>query len=142
VAETSQAQAGTPAGVPVNVRPQVATSRPEERGTLEVKTKALEHIVERVTLETPGTVVHASALGRLTGSRMPKADIKLVGNAARVDLDIAAVWPCCVTEIATGVRDRVLREAPRISGVDIRTVDVTVHMVELDSTDQPGRRVQ
>ncbi|MEJ7756900.1 MAG: hypothetical protein WKF83_11815 [Nocardioidaceae bacterium] len=33
---------------------------------------------------------------------MPKADIKLVGNAARVDLDIAAVWPShCVTEIAT-----------------------------------------
>ncbi len=115
---------------------------PAERGTLDVRTKAIQHIVERAVLDTPGTVAHQGALGKLIGTGSPRASITMEGRRARVEVDVAAVWPAPVTRIATDVRDRVLREAARQSGVFIRTVDVTVHAVTPDAVDHQQRRVQ
>ncbi|MDF9714756.1 Asp23/Gls24 family envelope stress response protein [Nocardioides sp. ChNu-153] len=136
-----QAVAPTRPTVPAH-RGEPAPDDAENRGTLEVRTTAVRTLVERAVLETPGTVAHRSALGRLTGQGSPRADVEMHGRSARVSADVAAVWPCSVTAIAAGVRDRVRERAARLSGVHISTVDVTVHVVSPDDVDSPRRRVE
>lgn len=115
---------------------------PDDRGSLEVHTRAIRHVVERAVIQTPGTVEHTSTMRVLTGSRLPRADIAMIGRSARVTVEVAAVWPCRATQIAAAVRDTVLARAPRMTGVHVRNVDVTVHVIDPDDTDTPGRRVQ
>ncbi|GAA2012684.1 MULTISPECIES: Asp23/Gls24 family envelope stress response protein [Nocardioides] len=127
-----------------------ALAPPEDRGRLDVRTRALQHVVERAALEAPGTVSRrpamgsalgssvGSALGRLTGSGSPQATVTVHGARARVEVDVAAVWPCAVSDIAEGVRATVQRETARISGIDITTVDVTVHLVDPEPADDHG----
>ncbi len=114
--------------------------RPDERGNLEVRVTAIEHVVERAALDTPGTVAHHTALGRLRGSNTPRADITMQGRSARVAVEVACVWPCRISEIATRVRDTVRAEAARITGVHIQSVDVTIYTVNAADLDQPERR--
>lgn len=111
-----------------------------ERGTLEVRTRALQHIVERTVLGAEGAVTHRRALGKLRGGDSPQAAITMEGRHARVSVDVAAVWPCRVSDIAERVRETVMQEAPRLSGVDVRTVDVTVHVLRPGDVDEHQRR--
>ena len=111
---------------------------PAERGTLDVRNRALQHLVERVALDVPGVVRRSAALGGL-GSGSPNADVRAQGDTARVVLSVDAAWPANVTELGERVRDRVLTEGTRLSGVRITSVDVTVHAVT--ETDE-RRRVQ
>lgn len=104
--------------------------------------KAIQHVVEQVVLSTPGTVAHRTALGRLRGTDSPHADITLEGLGARVRIDVASVWPCRVSDIASRVHDAVHTEAARLTGVHFRTVDVTVHPVSPADIDHEGRRVE
>lgn len=112
----------------------------DERGSLDIRTKALQHVVERVVLETPGTVAHASTLGRIRGAYTPKAEITRQGRAARVAVDVACVWPCRVADIATAVRDGVRAEASRMTGVHLVSVDVTIRALSASDLDQGERR--
>ncbi|MFE6650002.1 Asp23/Gls24 family envelope stress response protein [Nocardioides sp. NPDC057772] len=114
----------------------------EDRGTLDVRNKALQRIIEQVALKVPGTVAHRSALGRVTGSAFPKADITAEGRAVRVKLDVAMTWPGNLTRVATAARDAVRQEAFRLSGIEVRSVDVTVHAVDTSAADDTGRRVE
>lgn len=114
----------------------------EDRGTLDVRNKALQRIVEHIVRQVPGTVARRSALGRITGAALPKADITTEGRAARVKVEVAICWPGNISEVATTVRDTVLREAFRLSGIQIRSVDITVHAVDPADSDDTGRRVE
>lgn len=130
---TDQATARTPAPV---------ASDAADRGRLDVRTKALQHIVERLALAVPGSVTHESVMDKVRGAGAPHASVTMEGRSARVHVDVAAVWPARVTELAAGVRDAVLREAPRIAGVTIRSCDVSVRTITPAEADQPPRRVQ
>lgn len=132
----------TPTPTSPATRPNEPATSPDERGTLDVRHKAIQRIVEHAVLQTPGTVAHRGTLGRLIGAGSPTATITMEGRAARVGVDVAAVWPCDVTRIATAVRDTVLAEAFRLSGVQIRAVDVTLHTVDPTSVEHATRRVQ
>lgn len=114
----------------------------DDRGTLDVRNKALQRIVEHAALRLPGTVAQSSTLGRITGMALPKADITAEGRAVRVKLDVAMPWPGDVTRIATAARDTVREEAFRLSGIEVRSVDVTVHAVDPTAADDTGRRVE
>ncbi|TQL67907.1 putative alkaline shock family protein YloU [Nocardioides albertanoniae] len=113
----------------------------EGRGTLDVRNKALQHIIERVVLQVPGTVTRHSALGRITGMALPKADITTEGRSAVVKVDVAMAWPGNISQVATAARDTVRQEAFRLSGIQIRSVDVTVHAVD-PATAEDTRRVE
>ncbi|WP_139977348.1 hypothetical protein [Nocardioides litoris] len=118
-------------------------TEPEQRGTLDVRVKALEHAVQRIVLDVPGTVRHRSTLRRLAGGGTPQASTTLRGGSARLEVQVSCAWPCDVTRVVTEVRDRVLVEAARLTGIDITTVDVTVEAVTPDDLDTaPTRRVQ
>lgn len=114
----------------------------EDRGTLDVRNKAVQRIVENVARQLPGTVTRQSTLGRITGMALPRADVSAEGRAVRVKLDIAMTWPGNVSRIASAARETVQREAFRLSGIEIRSVDVTVHAVDPSTAEDTGRRVE
>lgn len=113
---------------------------PEDRGTLDVRVTAIRRIVERACLDVPGTVAHATALGRVRGTNSPHAVVRVQGSSARVQVRVACVWPAPMSAIAVQVRDAVLRETPRLSGVPVATVDVTAYAVDPSDTDTSKRR--
>lgn len=123
----------TPAAMP--------TVAPEERGTLEVRTKALEHLAERAALEAPGTVAHRGSLRGLLGGNVPHAEVTTSGQRVRVVLDVAVTWPADVARVAAGVRDHVLSRSSELGGVGVTSVDVTVHLVTPQDSPRE-RRVQ
>jgi uncharacterized alkaline shock family protein YloU len=104
-----------------------------ERGTLDVRTKALEHLVAQAALQVPGCVARPAGVHRLARS-LPSASVTFRGSVAVAELHAAATWPCRVQELATTIRDAVRTEASRLSGTDIGRVDVTLHVVPADET--------
>jgi uncharacterized alkaline shock family protein YloU len=106
---------------------------PGERGTLDVRTKALEHLVAHAALQVPGCVARPAGLQKL-GRSLPSASVTFRGSVAIAELHAAATWPCRVQELATTIRDTVRSEATRLSGTEIGRVDVTLHVVPADQT--------
>jgi uncharacterized alkaline shock family protein YloU len=129
-----------------------APTTPEERGRLDIRLTAVERTAELAARHVPGTVAHtgrlaaagqlAAPLGRLAGTRYPRASVTLRGGRARVEVDVAAPWPSPVALVAARVRDRVRDETTRITGIEIRSVDVTVHAVGGGRADEERRRVE
>ncbi|MFY0407786.1 Asp23/Gls24 family envelope stress response protein [Solicola sp. PLA-1-18] len=116
-----------------------------ERGTLDVKSKAITHIAERAAGETDGTVRSATTAQKALGRGYPRASVRVDRNRAWVDLDVAVTWPAPVSTIAAQVRDSVIRRTSELSGLDVRRVDVTIHVVTGSATaddDNTRRRVQ
>lgn len=114
---------------------------PAQRGTLDVRTVAIQHIVEQVASRVPGTVAHSAGLGKLLGKGYPSADVDVRGSSTWIRLQVAVVWPTAVEEIAVRARDQVREQTARLSGSDVRRVDVTVHVVPADQVDATSRRV-
>lgn len=129
------ADLSTSTPVRAEVRPEV---RPEERGTLDVRTRALAHLVERAALEAAGSVRHRTTLGRVRGGDLPRASLSVHGHDARVSLDVACHWPADLSAVAADVRDRVRDRVSSLSGLSITSVDVTVHAVTVTVT-EPDR---
>jgi uncharacterized alkaline shock family protein YloU len=100
-------------------------------GSLNVRAQALQHIVETVALEVPG--VHRTDSG-LAGVRSgtPRATVRVRGTSARVQLEVACLWPASVTRTAAEVRRHVLERASELSGVRLGSVDVTVKLAGID----------
>lgn len=114
-----------------------------DRGSLVVRDRAMSHIVEYAVEAMPGVVRYATTLDKLRGRRLPHADVQIRDSRAWVSLDVAATWPCRVGELTASVRDRVLVEARRLSGIDVVQVDVRLQLVDPASIDSPvPRRVQ
>jgi uncharacterized alkaline shock family protein YloU len=59
-----------------------------------------------------------------------------------VKLDVAMAWPGNVSSVATSARDAVRQQAFRLSGIEIRSVDVTVHAVDPSAAEDTDRRVE
>lgn len=114
---------------------------PGQRGTLDVRTVAIQHIVEHVASQVPGTVAHSAGLGKLLGKGYPSAEVDVRGSSTWIRLDIAVVWPTAIEQIAVQARDQVREQTARLSGSDVRRVDVTVHVLAADQVDGTSRRV-
>lgn len=120
-----------------------ADRAPEDRGSLELKTKALSHLAQHAATEVSGTVRSGNAVRRTLGRDYPRASARMDGAQASIDLDVAVRWPAPVAQIAQRTRDLVLQRTRDLAGIDIRRVDVTVHVVtDDDTTTTETRRVQ
>lgn len=115
-----------------------------ERGTLEVRARALESIAEQAAREVPRTVVRRARLGGLTAQASPQAKVALTASvrqdqggtattttttttpSARIDVDVLCLWPAPLSAVAEQVRDHVAARASALSGVAVTSVDVTV----------------
>lgn len=118
---------------------------PEERGDLDIRTRALTHLVEQLAREVPGVLSDAGGLlarSPLPGggrSTSPSAEVLVQGHGARVRVDVACRWPARVSDLAAAVRERVLSEGAALGGVPITVVDVTVRP---RFTEDEGSRVR
>lgn len=115
----------------------------EDRGSLDVRAKAVEHIVARASLQVPGCVERSAGLQKLARS-LPSASVTFRGSVAIAELHAAATWPCRAQELASTIRDTVRAEAARQTGIEIGRLDVTLHVVPADdtTTTHGRRRVQ
>lgn len=109
---------------------------PEERGNLDVRTPAIAHTIEQIVLDVATVVRRASRTG--LGSGYPKASVTVHGSWASAEVDVAVTWPARVSEVAEQVRGLVVDRVEPLTGVQIRTADVTVHLV----TPDPGERAR
>lgn len=112
------------------------------RGTLDVRAEAIEHLAELVAADVAGTVRYRSTMDKVRGRGYPHAEVSIRGASSWLTLDIAVAWPAAVEEIAQAARDHVRTETTRLSGSDVRRVDVTVHLLGADQGDAPRRRVR
>jgi uncharacterized alkaline shock family protein YloU len=101
----------------------------DERGILDVRVRAIQHIAEKSALNVKGSVAHNSLLDKISGGGTPSAHVTMVGHSARIRLTIATVWPSPVAKIGRQVQDAVRRDTARLAGVDIRTVDVHIRVL-------------
>lgn len=120
----------------------------DERGILDVRVRAIQHIAEKSALNVNGSVAHNSFLDKISGGGTPSAHVTMVGHSARIRITIATVWPSPVAKIGRQVQDGVRRDTARLAGVDIRTVDVHIRVLtptqagDGNNADSAGRRVQ
>lgn len=123
------------------------TSDPDDRGTLDIRTKALERLVIGAALQVPGSVsrpagLQQGGLQQLAARSLPSATVTFRGTTAVADLHVAATWPCRAEQLAADVREAARVEASRLSGADLGRVDVTLHVVAADTatSSTSGRR--
>lgn len=100
-----------------------------ERGTLDVRLKAIERVAELAALEVAGTVRHRGTLDKVSGGGYPKVEVRVHGRSARLKVQVACSWPAPVSHLAERVRVAVLDQTGDLTGVHVASVDVTVHPI-------------
>ncbi|MBF4161660.1 Asp23/Gls24 family envelope stress response protein [Nocardioides acrostichi] len=103
-----------------------------QRGSTEIRPRAVEAVVAETARRTPGTVVRRRRVPGLPGPRGgdPAVEVTMHGPVARVRVDVHVAWPAPLARVAADVRGRLADEASRLAGLEFRTVDVTVHAVD------------
>ncbi|MBW8172464.1 Asp23/Gls24 family envelope stress response protein [Ornithinimicrobium sp. Arc0846-15] len=123
----------------------VALAEAETRGTLTVKSAVVTQVVEHLARKVKGVVSRAGTFSAITGSRSPHADIRHSGRTAHVTMNVEVQWPAPVASIAEEIRSQILTEGARLTGTDIRQVDVEVGVVAPPEPEAepeaPARRV-
>jgi len=113
-----------------------------DRGGLSLAPRVVTKIAELTALQVRDVVRHSDGLERLVGRRLPRATAFIDRDRVRIDLDIAVLWPCPVEELAAEVRHRVATETARLTGLQVRSTDITLHAVTHDDANGDTRRVQ
>lgn len=120
---------------------------PSDRGTLELTPRVVTRIAEQTALQVRHVVRRSEGLNRLVGRSLPRVSASIDRDRVRLELDVAVHWPCPLEEVAVEVRDHVAAETARLTGLNVRSADVTLHAVadDADSSDaatEPTRRVR
>lgn len=140
---------------PADAAPAGTRDRPESRdhapgdaggrGRLEVRKKAVEHLVVQAAAEVddvggPVTRVLGQALGSADLDGRPHADVTVTGDLVTVELSVSVVWPAPVAEVAERLRSRVRERLASLASMRVGHVDV--HVTALPSDRRRRRRVQ
>lgn len=108
---------------------------PSDRGSLELTPRTVTRIAEQSALQVRHVVRRSAGLNRLVGrSSLPRVSASIDRDRVRLDLDVAVRWPCPLEDVAVEVRDHVAAETARLTGLNVRSADVTLHAV----TDDPA----
>lgn len=85
----------------------------------------------RGALSVPGVVSHASGINRITGRRLPRAELRWDAGhrSVSVDLQIAVAWPSPVVDVAAAVRETAGTWVTTVTGIPVSTVNVEVSAV-------------
>ena len=114
-----------------------------ERGSLELAPRVVTRIAELSALQVAHVVRSSEGLERLVGRALPRASASLDRDRVRLEVDVAVQCPCPVEEVAAQVRRHVGAETARLTGLLVRSTEVTVHAITPGSTPQSSpRRVQ
>ena len=120
---------------------------PSDRGTLELTPRVVTRIAEQTALQVRHVVRRSEGLNRLVGRSLPRVSASIDRDRVRLELDVAVHWPCPLEEVAVEVRDHVAAETARLTGLNVRSADVTLHAVAddpdgSDAATEPTRRVR
>jgi uncharacterized alkaline shock family protein YloU len=114
----------------------VAETDPADRGTLDVRERAVQHIVVAATLQTAGVHRHGSGLGKLAGRELPRASVEVAGNHVRAAVDIAVEWGRPLPAVAAEASHQVHDALSAQSGLIVDRV--TVHVATVIAPDGAG----
>lgn len=121
--------------------PDAVLAGPEQRGRTIIENAVLEHIAVHAALEVSGVAATGSDLEKLIGRRLPKADARVAGTRARVQVEVAVTWPHPVATVAAAAREHVTRRLVELTGLQVDAVDVEVARV-IHTAQPQQRRVQ
>lgn len=118
---------------------------PAHRGRLVVEKKVIERVAGQVAAESSddaggfsGGLLGLGAQSDLTAR--PEASVELVDGSATVALDVAVAYPSSIVTATDRIRDQIVAEVARLTGVEVTRVDITV--TALHRAASPTRRVQ
>ncbi|KRE27884.1 hypothetical protein ASG82_16170 [Mycobacterium sp. Soil538] len=80
---------------------------PGDRGSLQVRGRAIEHLVEAAVLTTPGVRRHGKALSGLIGHDLPRVEAVVAGDHVRTEVEIAAEWGRPLAALSADARSRI-----------------------------------
>ncbi len=132
--DSPQGQAGNE-GLPAQAAPSFT---PRHRGTTTVPASVVARIAEQAASEV--SQVGAAAGGLLgVGSRRnfnarPSVECELYGQVAVLRMDVGMTFPTPLAPTAHRLREHVSNEVSRMTGLDVRRVDVDISW--LDPTKQ------
>jgi uncharacterized alkaline shock family protein YloU len=101
--------------------PGSGTDRPpEERGSLRLADAAVASILEGAARACEGTAA----------SRRPRARATVKHGRIWAHLDVGIAWPGPIGRVARDLTSGVRAETARITGYDLASLDVVVHLVD------------
>lgn len=114
-----------------------------DRGSLSLAPRAVTKIAELTALQVKHVVRSSEGIGGLVGRGLPRVSAAIDRDRVRLTLDVAVEWPSPVEAVAADLRRHVAEETGRLTGLIVRSTDVTVHAVSpADARGGSGRRVQ
>jgi len=115
---------------------------PAERGALHVADKVVLAIARAAALRVPGVAPTSATSGLISsaiGRNLPRASAQVAGSRARVELQVASVWPHPAAQVAAGVREAVTDQLQQLAAVRADSVSVTVDAVVRPDRPERGR---
>lgn len=100
-------------------------------GTTAIDDRVFRVCAVRGALSVPGVIDHASGLNRLTGRRLPRADLRwdTRRESVVIDLQIAVAWPSPLVDVARRVRKTAARWVSDTTGMPVSAVNVDIAAV-------------
>lgn len=105
---------------------QSALDDPGERGTLEIRDRALNRIATTAALAVPRVVRNGQSIGTRA---LPQALTMQEDGELTVLVQIAVDWPCVLTEVARAVQLTVADHLLRLTGIPVARADVSITRV-------------
>ncbi|WCC80285.1 Asp23/Gls24 family envelope stress response protein [Cutibacterium equinum] len=103
------------------------------RGTLTVTTAVVEKVAAHVAAQSEGFGAPTSSFfgsgSRADFDRGPKVRAVLVGSTADLEVEVAIGYPAPVQAQCDDLRARLTEQVPKLSGVQIGTIDILVSRV-------------
>ncbi|WP_179272816.1 MULTISPECIES: Asp23/Gls24 family envelope stress response protein [unclassified Rhodococcus (in: high G+C Gram-positive bacteria)] len=118
---------------------ETAAVDPGERGSLEIKHKAVERLAVLAARSTDAVAGPQPGLRVLSGRDLPKADVTISGSRVRAQVAVAVTWPSPLAKVAADVRAAVARDLSELGIYTVDRVDVTVQCVPAETTREEGR---
>lgn len=115
---------------------------PEQRGTLHVADRVVVAIARAAALGVPGVAPASATSGLISsaiGRDLPRASAKVAGSRARLEIQVATVWPHPAARVAADVRQAVTSQLARLAAVQADAVSVTVDAVVRTSAPERAR---
>lgn len=113
-----------------------AVTDPGDRGSLKVRDRAIEHLVEAAVLTTPGVRRHGKALSNLVGHDLPRVDAVVAGDHVRTAVEVAAEWGRPLAALAADARGRITTALRDHAGLAVDGVTVHVAAIVPTSTER------
>jgi len=115
---------------------------PEQRGSLHVADKVVVAIARAAALGVTGVAPASATSGLISsaiGRDLPRASAKVAGSRARLEIEVATVWPHPAARVAADVREAVTSQLARLAAVQADAVSVTVDAVVRTSAPERAR---